>query len=57
MLAGYIFGGNEKQETMEMTTPVFMREGKMQFVLSDKTYNNEVGPAWYCSPRHKIQRI
>ena len=44
MLAGYIFGGNEKQETMEMTTPVFMREGKMQFVLSDKTYNNEVGP-------------
>ena len=35
VLAGYIFGqGNETGEKMEMTTPVFMSEGKMQFVMS-----------------------
>lgn len=35
VLAGYIFGGgNATGEKMEMTTPVFMSEGKMQFVMS-----------------------
>jgi len=44
VLAGYIFGGNESGTKMEMTTPVMMTGGKMKFMLSSKTYNNEVGP-------------
>lgn len=34
-LAGYIFGGNERQERMAMTTPVFTdtARSRMQFVL------------------------
>ena len=32
-LAGYLFGGNEKQESMAMTTPVIMTSDSMSFVL------------------------
>lgn len=45
-LAGYIFGqGNETGEKMEMTTPVFMTEGKMKFVMSPKFTRPEQLPA------------
>ena len=34
-LAGYIFGKNDRQQKMSMTTPVFTdSQGKMQFVVS-----------------------
>lgn len=46
-LAGYIFGGNEEEKKMDMTTPVFTRreEGAndgnvMQFVISDTAASN-----------------
>jgi hypothetical protein len=44
VLAQYIFGGgNETNEKMEMTTPVYMTDaGKMQFVLERK-FNGDVG--------------
>ena len=54
VLAGFIFGGNEKGTKMEMTTPVMMGGGKMRFMLSSKTYNNEVGPGRSFSPRRRI---
>ena len=45
VLAGYIFGqGNETGEKMEMTTPVFMNEGKMQFVMSRSFKNPDSLP-------------
>lgn len=34
-LAGYIFGGNGRSEKMAMTTPVFTRDGQMEFVLPE----------------------
>ncbi|GMH48460.1 hypothetical protein TrLO_g4546 [Triparma laevis f. longispina] len=33
-LASYIFGGNERDEKMQMTTPVLTTEGSMSFILS-----------------------
>lgn len=37
-LAGYIFGKNEREERMKMTTPVFSdSQGRMQFVIG-RTY-------------------
>ena len=38
-LARYIFGGNQEQQKMEMTTPVFTdTRGSMQFVIGPKAH-------------------
>ena len=43
-LAGYIFGKNEQNEKMEMTTPVFSNKSqKMQFVVEESS--GDVKPA------------
>ena len=42
-LAGYIFGKNEQNEKMEMTTPVFSNKNqKMQFVVEESS--NSIKP-------------
>lgn len=52
-LAGYIFGGNQASESMEMTTPVFTKpaiatgdpeSAKMQFVLERRFSEDSVPP-------------
>ncbi|KAK7253302.1 Heme-binding-like protein [Aureococcus anophagefferens] len=39
-LAGYIFGGNGREEKMAMTTPVFTRGGDMEFVLPEAYWSD-----------------
>ncbi|KAH8046054.1 Heme-binding protein [Aureococcus anophagefferens] len=41
-LAGYIFGGNGREEKMAMTTPVF-RSGDMEFVLPEAYWSDAPG--------------
>lgn len=42
-LAGYIFGGNSRQEKMSMTTPVFTRGDAMEFVLPSAYWTSTDG--------------
>ena len=45
-LAGYIFGKNDRQQKMSMTTPVFTdSQGKMQFVVSTQQVSVLLNPS------------
>lgn len=41
----YIGGANETKENISMTTPVFMEDGQMQFVVPDKNKDTTPKPA------------
>jgi len=61
-LAGYIFGANERRESMNMTTPVYTKRGnaggadntKMQFVIEKSKYKT---PADVPSPTDSSKNI
>jgi hypothetical protein len=44
-LAGYIFGKNQRDEKMSMTTPVFTRDGQMEFVLPETYWGKDLSAA------------
>ena len=44
-LAGYIFGKNKEEKKMAMTTPVFMTEGKMAFVMPSNFWKGDLNAA------------
>ena len=44
-LAGYIFGKNKEEKKMAMTTPVFMTEGKMSFVMPSEYWSGDLDKA------------
>mmetsp|Transcript_23297 Transcript_23297/g.48385 ORF Transcript_23297/g.48385 Transcript_23297/m.48385 type:complete len:350 (+) Transcript_23297:49-1098(+) len=44
-LAGYIFGNNKEEEKMAMTTPVFMTDKKMCFVMPSDYWKGDLNSA------------